>query len=95
LRKVSRLLPDRRVNFDDKQDKSQVTVMNRKDVFDSLLVKAEHMASNKPKSRVPRAVPVGEWEFVLRASSEARKVEAGAAGSARSVSTAFDCIILT
>ncbi len=30
-----------------------------------------------PKGRVPRAVPVGEWEIARRASSEARQVGTG------------------
>ena len=43
--------------------------------------------SKNPKGRVPRAMPVGEWELAQRASSEARQVEIGATGSARRVST--------
>ncbi len=54
--------------------------------------------SNNPKGRVLRSLPVGEWEHVRRASSEARKVEAGAAASASRVSTPFKiltyCFIL-
>ena len=43
--------------------------------------------SNNPKGRAPRAMPVGEWKLARRALSEARKVEQGATGSARRVST--------
>ena len=45
--------------------------------------------SKNPRGRVQRVLPLCEWELDIRASSEARKVEAVAAGSARRVSTLF------
>ena len=46
-----------------------------------------YLNSKNMKSRVPRALPVGEWEFTRRVSSEACKIEAGATGYDRRVST--------